>query len=179
MTYTVNSPTPTGVMPIANIDDGFLPANATSLVPSLPMYPGMVVQAQDPTYGMGEFILLKGVASTAVGSLVVYDGTTYATTLTPVTSGQARPVAFSMSANTDSTKWSWYQISGTAVAAKSTASSFNPTVVFGVESVGKVGGVLSGKEVMGARTANAATVASATTTVTVVIDRPHMQGQVV
>ena len=52
-------------------------------------------------------------------------------------------------------------------------------MVFGVKSVGKIGGVLSGKEVLGARTANTATVASATTTVTVVIDRPHLQGQVV
>lgn len=178
MSYTIIQPSPTGIMPIANIDAGYLPPNGSTVVPSLPMYPGMRVQAQDPNYGMGEFILLKGVASTAIGSMVVYDGNTYATTLTPVTAGQARPVAFAMSANTDPAEWGWYQIAGTCVAVKS-AVSINPKVAFGVSSIGKIGAVASGKEVLGARTANAATVASATSTITVVVDRPHLQGQVV
>ena len=31
---------------------------------------GTIVQATDPTYGAGEFIYLKGIASTVVGSMV-------------------------------------------------------------------------------------------------------------
>jgi hypothetical protein len=34
---------------------------------------GTVINAVDPVYGGGEFIFLKGVASTVVGSLVTYD----------------------------------------------------------------------------------------------------------
>lgn len=33
---------------------------------------GTIIQAVDPTYGAGEFIYLKGVTSTAVGSAVIY-----------------------------------------------------------------------------------------------------------
>jgi propanediol dehydratase large subunit len=136
-----------------------------------------VERAFDPTYGAGEFILLVGVASTAIGSLVTYDGTTYQTTLAAVTSNQARPVAVAMSACTAGL-FGWYQIEGTAVVSKSTSSNFAATVALGIKSVGKVGATSSGKEILGARTANAATVASATTTVTVVMNRPHLQGRV-
>lgn len=178
MAYTIFAPNLAGILPIANIDAGYTPPNTSTVAPTLPMYEGMRVQGQDPTFGMGEFILLNGVASTAVGSLVIYDGTTYATTLAPVTANQGRPVAIAMSANIDPLKWGWYQISGTAVVAKSTGITFAATVALGVNSTGKVGASASGKQILGARTANAATVASATTTVNVVLDRPHLQGRV-
>jgi len=112
------------------------------------------------------------------GSLVVYDGTTYAPTLCAVTANQARPVAVSMAANTATTTFSWYQIGGTAVVLKSTTVKIQPLATVGVLSTGKVGASASGKEIEGARTANAATVASATTTVAIIIDRPAMQGRV-
>jgi hypothetical protein len=82
-----------------------------------------------------------------------------------------------MSANLAGT-FGWYQIEGTAVAVKSTSTKFNATVALGVFSTGKVGATGSGKEILGARTANAATVASATTTVNVVMNRPHLQGRI-
>jgi hypothetical protein len=43
-------------------------ANGSSAIPTPPLTLGMIVQAVDPTFGTGEFILLAGVASTAVGS---------------------------------------------------------------------------------------------------------------
>jgi len=177
MAYTIVSPH-IGVMQIANTDAGYTPANASSAVPTSPMYPGMVVQAQDPTFGMGEFILLKGVASTAVGSLVTYNTSSYTTTLCPVTANLGQPVAVAMAANTSSSNWGWYQISGVAVVAKSTGIAIAPNVALGINSTAKIGASASGKQVLGARTANAATVASATTTINVVIDRPHLQGRV-
>ena len=64
------------------------------------------------------------------------------------------------------------------MCAKSTSSNFAATVALGVKSTGKVGATGSGKEILGARTANAATVASATTTVNVVLNRPHLQGRI-
>jgi len=181
MAYTFDD-NKAGLLQIAVIDTGVtspsgVSTGSTSVIPTPPNTLGQVERAFDPTYGAGEFILLVGVASTAVGSLVTYDGTTYQTTLCATTSNQARPVAVAMSANLAGT-FGWYQIEGTAVCAKSTSSNFAATVAVGVKSTGKVGATGSGKEILGARTANAATVASATTTVTVVMNRPHLQGRI-
>lgn len=167
----------TGMLQVAVTDSGVTMANGSSAVPTPPNVLGSVVRAFDPTYGEGEFILLVGVASTTVGSLVTYDGTTYQTTLCATTSNQARPVAVAMSANTAGL-FGWYQIEGTAVVNKSTSSNFAATVALGVKSTGKVGATGSGKEILGARTANTATVASATLTVNVVMNRPHLQGRI-
>lgn len=166
-----------GMLQVAVTDSGVTMANGSSAVPTPPNVLGSVVRAFDPTYGEGEFILLVGVASTTVGSLVTYDGTTYQTTLCATTSNQARPVAVAMSANTAGL-FGWYQIEGTAVVNKSTSSNFAATVALGVKSTGKVGATGSGKEILGARTANTATVASATLTVNVVMNRPHLQGRI-
>ena len=176
MAYTVDD-NKAGLLQIAVTDAGVTMANGTSAIPTPPAVLGQVERAFDPTYGAGEFILLVGVASTTIGSLVTYDGTTYQTTLAATTSNQARPVAVAMSANLAGS-FGWYQIEGTAVCAKSTSSNFAATVAVGVKSTGKVGATGSGKEILGARTANAATVASATTTVNVVMNRPHLQGRV-
>jgi len=177
MAYTFDEPK-LGLLQINQTDSGTLMADGATTVPTPPNKLGMIVRAFDPTYGEGEFILLKGVASTAVGSLVTWDGTTYATTLCAATANQARPVAVSMTANTSSSVYSWYQIAGTAVAARTTGVKLSPTVAIGVTSTGKVSASATGKEVLGARSANAATVASATATVTVVLNRPHLQGRV-
>jgi len=176
MAYTFDD-NKAGLLQIAVTDAGVTMANGTSAIPTPPAVLGQVERAFDPTYGAGEFILLVGVASTTIGSLVTYDGTTYQTTLAATTSNQARPVAVAMSANLAGS-FGWYQIEGTAVCAKSTSSNFAATVAVGVKSTGKVGATGSGKEILGARTANAATVASATTTVNVVMNRPHLQGRI-
>ena len=180
MAYTFDD-NKAGLLQIANIDTGVtspggVSSGSTSVIPTPPNTLGQIERGFDPTYGAGEFILLVGVASTAVGSLVTYDGTTYQTTLAATTGNQARPVAVAMSANLAGT-FGWYQIEGTAVVAK-TAAKVSPTVAIGVVSTGKIGASASGKEILGARSANAATVASATATVTVVINRPHLQGRI-
>jgi hypothetical protein len=172
-----------GLLQIGVVDDGVtspsgVSTGATTTIPTPPNVLGSVARAFDPTYGEGEFILLKGVASTIVGSLVIYDGLTYATTLAPVTANQARPVAVAMAANTSATKFAWYQVEGTALVARTTGVRLSPTVAIGVTSIGKVAASSSGKEILGARSANAATVASATATVAIVINRPHMQGRI-
>lgn len=74
---------------------------------------GTIVRATDPTYGAGEFIYLKGVASTAVGSWVLYNADDFSTTL--LTGNDIGPVAVAMSANVAS-QYGWYQIQGNAVA---------------------------------------------------------------
>jgi hypothetical protein len=92
---------------------GAQPIATTDTVQNHPL--GKIVTAKDPTYGEGEFIYLKGASSTAVGSWVTYnmdDGTT--TLIAPNAIG---PVAVSMSANSASTSYGWYQIQGKAIAS--------------------------------------------------------------
>lgn len=146
-------------------------------VPTLPNIPGRVVRAANAATGaVGEFILLAGVASTVVGSLVTYDTGTFLTTLAPVGSNLPRPVAVAMAANTLPNNWAWYQIGGIATAAKSTATNLAVGVAVGVKTVGILNTSGTGKEVQGALVALAA--ATAATTVQLLLDRPHMQGRI-
>ena len=82
--------------------------------PIIPL--GTIVRAVDTAttqYGAGEFIYLLGIASTAVGEVVVYNPDDFSTTLAVANS--VGPVATSMSVNVAS-QWGWYQIQGKGVA---------------------------------------------------------------
>ena len=129
--------------------------------------------------GEGEFILLLGVASTEVGSLVSYNASTYQTALAANTANLAGPVAVAMSAN-GAGSFGWYQIGGLAVMKK-TAVAVNPQVaIYQSATAGRVmPTVATGKQLLGARSANLATVASGVSTVIVSINRPHKQGQII
>jgi len=73
---------------------------------------GTVVRAVDPTYNAGEFIYLTGVASTVVGSIVIYSPDDFTTAL--ASANGVGPVAVAMSINVAS-RYGWYQIQGKAV----------------------------------------------------------------
>jgi len=75
---------------------------------------GTICQARDATYGGAEFIYLKGVANTAVGSWVGYSPA-LGTTVLAVANGNY-PLAVAMSACNTTTKYGWYQINGVAQA---------------------------------------------------------------
>jgi len=182
MAYTITTPQ-MGWVQIANTDAGFLPpstvsSGSTTTVPTPPLYPGMVIEAVDPTYGAAEFILLAGVASTVVGSVVTYNTTSFTTTLAAVGTYKPQPVAIAMSANTAATTWGWYQISGLAVVKKTCTVSLAANAAVGVLTIGLIAGTGSGKEVQGALVAAVASATAGRTTVQVVLDRPHMQGRV-
>lgn len=74
---------------------------------------GTRMKAQDPTYGPGEFIYLKGVASTAIGSVVLFNLDDWSTSL--ATANDKGPIAVAMSANV-ANQYGWYQIYGKGVA---------------------------------------------------------------
>lgn len=95
---------------------------------------GTIVRATDPTYGSGEFIYLKGVASTAVGSWVTYNLDDGSTAL--LAANAIGPVAVAMGATVAST-WGWYQISGKAVG-KALASYADNGLVFATATAGSV-----------------------------------------
>ena len=75
---------------------------------------GQIIQAQDSTYGVGEFIYLKGVSSTVVGSWVGYSPA-LGTSVLAAANG-TYPLAVSMTTNTTTGSYAWYQISGVAQA---------------------------------------------------------------
>tara|TARA_R100000234_G_scaffold94103_2_gene62333 strand:- start:2032 stop:2571 length:540 start_codon:yes stop_codon:yes gene_type:complete len=64
-------------------------------------------------YGAGEFIYLKGVASTVEGSVVLYNPDDYTTSL--ATANDVGPIAVAMAACV-ADRFGWYQISGKGVA---------------------------------------------------------------
>lgn len=137
---------------------------------------GTIVNVKDPTYGSGQMIYLKGVASTVVGSVVTYD-VNWQTALAAVGTNLPRPVAIAMSACV-ANEFGWYQISGRAVVVKTNTVSLAAGAAVGVLTVGKIAGTGSGKEVLGALVAAVASAKSDVTSVVVAIDRPHMQGRV-
>lgn len=161
MAYSLTTPY-VGAQPIAN----------TETVQKHPL--GTIVRAYDPTYGEGEFIYLLGVASTAVGSPVVYNTTGYQTALAPVGTNLPQPVAFAMSANVAS-QYGWYQIGGRAIAKKTSGLALAANAAVGVKTAGLVATTGTGKEIQGALTIG---VSTASTTVSLIIDRPHMQGRI-
>lgn len=166
-----------GLPLITNIDAGYTPVNGSSAIPSEPMKPGMIVRAVDPTYGEGEFILLLGVGSTIAGSLVRYNSVTFQTVLAVNTAVQDMPVAVAMSANGAGT-WGWYQIAGTAVLAKTAVIVLPNVAVYLSGTAGKVKAIASaGLQVVACRS-QLVTTASASGTVLVTINRPHLQSQI-
>lgn len=113
---------------------------------------GQVIQATDPVYGAGEFIFLKGVASTAVGSWVRYDEDDWSTTL--LAADMIGQVAVAMSANVAS-QYGWYQIKGKAVGKVLTGYLDN-ALVYATATAGSVDdAVVAGDRVKKAKGASA------------------------
>lgn len=112
---------------------------------------GQIIQAVDSTYGSGEFIYLKGVASTVVGSWVSYTAGTGVSTLS-VASLKGLPLAVSMTTNTTTTSYAWYQISGTAQALGLTSITSSSGFIFLTSTAGSVDDAsVSGDLIIGAK----------------------------
>ena len=153
---------------------GWQPIATTSTVKNHPI--GTIVRAVDPTYGAGEFIYLLGVASTAVGDAVTYNSTTGQTTRSAVGANKSFPIAFAMSANVAS-QYGWYQISGIARATKTATISLAAGVAVGVKTVGRISVTGTGKELNGAVVAAVASAKTGVILVSLVVNRPRLQGR--
>lgn len=114
MAYSINSLN-LGWQPISDTTAASTATNPTRQHPL-----GTIIRALDPVYGEGEFVYLAGVASTAVGDLVVYDQRAGTTTRT--VAGSRGPCAVAMSANL-ANQFGWYQVSGAAVVKSATAAA--------------------------------------------------------
>ncbi|XUM19755.1 hypothetical protein ACRAVF_19000 [Bradyrhizobium oligotrophicum S58] len=170
-------PAPTVTANTSTLAAGTIASTRAPAGGSTPNVLGKIVKAVHPTYGEGEFIYAKGVASTLVGSLVTYNSLAPSTTLAPNTANLDAPVAVAMSVCTAG-NYGWYQIAGLATILK-TAVKVSPSVpLFLSATAGRVmSTVASGKQIMNAISNNAATVASATSTIVALIQRPFAQGQ--
>ena len=131
---------------------------------------GTIVRAKDATYGEGEFIYAIGVGSTVVGSIVNYDAV-YQTALHTSALNVPRPLAVAMSVNL-AAGYGWYQISGQAVIAK------DPALSLGIgEAIGAASGlavvVATGSILNGMCVAALASATTPSTSVRVMINRPH------
>jgi hypothetical protein len=135
---------------IDNPTAGVQPIDVTDTVKRHPL--GTIVRATDPTYGSGEFIYLLGVASTAVGSWVLYNMDDGSTSL--LAANDIGPVAVAMSANVAS-QYGWYQIQGKAVGKALTGFLDNANV-YGTATAGSVDdAVVAGDRVKNAKGASA------------------------
>jgi len=187
MAYKITEPN-AAFLPIANIDLGYsVPSNVSAgtstTIPTPPVALGTVVRAVDPIYGAGEFILLQGVASTVVGSVVTWAGVNstaqqpFQTALAAATANQGQPLAVAMAA-TLAGQYGWYQLSGNAVMATNGTLAAGPGKVFLAGS-----GQVTSTQANGAEVVNAINVSATGTPAAgqaiVSIQRPFAQGQTV
>lgn len=137
----------------------------------------------DPIYGEGLFVFLPGVASTAIGSVMEYTTSagaaspTGSTTLWAGTAGSGKPLAIATVANTSTTNWAWYQVTGAAKVA------ISGTVAAGDKAFWQASGVVSttqvnGKQALGMVATSANGVPSAGFA-TYQLHFPTAQGQIV
>jgi len=132
---------------------------------------GTTIRAVDPTYGEGDFVYLKGVASTGAGDLVVYDQ--YAGTTTRAVAGSRGPAAIATAATVANT-FGWYQVNGsTAVKAATVAANASVYVTATPGTVDDA--VVSGDKVDGMRFKTADGTPSAGVAV-VQLSRPSLNG---
>lgn len=137
---------------------------------------GKIVRAKDSTLGMGEFIYLLGATNTVVGSAVIWNATTFQTVLATNTGEQGAPVAWAMSANVAS-QYGWYQMEGLVTAKKTNVVIAPQVPVYLSGTAGRVKAIASeGKGIEGARSANLVSVTTTTSTVILLVNRPHLQG---
>jgi len=122
---------------------------------------GTMCAARNTTTGyIGEFVYMKGVASTAVGSWVLLsydDGTT-----SLLADGDIGPVGVAMSANILATTYGWYQVrgKGSGILAASVGDNAG---LYATAVIGTAGATASGKsEIIGARAAAASGAGGAT-----------------
>lgn len=139
---------------------------------------GETVRAYDQSIGAGEFIYLLGCANTVVGSVVTFNTTTFQTSIALGTANQGGTVAVAMSANVAG-QYGWYQIEGPTSIKKTAVIVSAAKKVYLVSSTVTGNGRISaasvtGKQILGARSANLTAIASATSTVMVMLDRPHL-----
>jgi hypothetical protein len=167
--------------------------DVTTIAPGIANLPSVILEPQlgevrqgwDTTLGSAEFIYAKVPVSTAIaaGTLVIFTAGYVAAALpvlaTSKNTAQTVAVCVNAVASSTSVQYTWFQISGQATVLKTAVTVAPNLTVFASGTAGRLKVLASaGGQILNARTANAATVTSTTSTVTLFINRPCMQGQI-
>lgn len=150
-----------------------IPGVNVANIDTTPVFPvGTIMQARDTvTSSVGEFIYLKGVASTAAGDVVEYDLSTPATTRWAGSVSTGKPLAIAMAATVANT-YGWYQIGGVATV------NIGGAVIAGNPVYWQATAVVDDAQVSGKQMAGATFLSTAAATNALVqISRPHAQTQ--
>lgn len=134
------------------IDDLQAGSTAVGAIDTTQRFPlGQVFSGTDSSLGVGTFVYLKGVASTAVGDAVTYNPSTGVTAR--AVAGARGPVAVATAANTSATNYALYQIGGRAsVKTGTVAANTRPYVTATPGQLDDA--VVSGDSIDGARIAS-------------------------
>jgi len=153
---------------------GYQPIETTETTQKHPE--GLIMWARHETFGVSGFIYLKGVANTAVGSVVTYDQFLHTTTIAPATGGIG-PVAIAMSINV-ALQWGWYCIEGSCPVLAPNAVAPGAEVFMLAATPGSVDdAVVASEQILGA-VFSATTPAPVAGQATVNINRPFLQGRI-
>lgn len=152
------------------VDAGILQSDGVTVKPSVPI--GTIAYFRDigtTGLGVGGFIYLPGVTSTAAGDVVTYklgngSGTSQstegnggaATARWTGTANTGAPLAVATAAVDLQTKWGWYQIQGSAIVNVSgTVAASDTKAYFGQTGQLQTNAAVGGKQVLGAAAASA------------------------
>lgn len=177
MAWTVNSP---GAVPISPNSVASVASTASlSALAKLGIALGTEIQVTDPTYGAGKARFVKHSVTCTANQMVHFDQVNGTTALTPNTANTARPFGVALAAATPS-KYGWVLVEG-CVPIKKTAVAVSPSVsLYQSATTGRcMPTTASGKQLLGVRSVNAASVTATTSTVVCQISRPHIQGRVI
>lgn len=121
-------------------------------VDSVQLYPlGMRCKALSSSLGGAEFVYLKGVASTVLGDIVVFDEAFQTTRAVAASRG---PLAVAM-APVLANQFGWYQVSGLAVCSVLAAFAADALVYLTATAGNVDDAVVAGQKVDGARSQSA------------------------
>lgn len=180
MTYSLSSPT-IGVPDVTAVVSDTLGGPGNNALAGLPSVTfeaqlGQVVDAWDAANNWaGKFIFLKVPVSTAVTAGLLYQwDKNYQVTVVPITStskntGVAVAVAYNaVTSNASVVQYTWFLIQGTVATLKTAVTVSPQSNVYISATAGRVKVLTSaGAGIIGARTNNASTVTSTTSTVNV------------
>lgn len=154
------------------VPQGITEASSTQLLPI-----GTIVRATDATFGEGEFIYVKGVASLAQFELVELEKSTGVVARSTGAQQQGTSLGVAMSAMS-ATQWGFAQIGGLGQVLRSGSVAATPNIrVFAGTSTGRVQvTTASGRAIEGMSSANVATLSGIISLLPVYMNRPHTQG---
>ena len=177
MAWTVNSPRAVPISP--NSVASVASTAALSALNRLGMALGTEVEVTDPTYGAGKAVFVKHSVTCTVNQMVHYNQVAGTTALTPNTANTGQHFGVALAAATPS-KYGWVLVYGATPIKKSAVAIAVNVALYQSATTGRcMSTTASGKQLLGVRSLNTATVTATTSTVVCQIARPIIQGRII